>query len=211
MTTGCDTRNARHIVCSQRSQQSEIIRYEDDKWMKMAIDIASHCTPVATAYNVRAVLILISNDNTKLIATGYSRELAGNTHAEQCCFIKAAQASHQRVLCGESRYVLYSTMEPCAKRLSGLESCCSRILSFGVHSVVIGVKEPDHFVAMAQGANCLQNNGVSVRWITNPLLKQQCTNLNAHLEHIQLPHVKEHTPPNNIINTNSHTTTTLSL
>jgi len=205
------------FACSSRydehGQQSIVSGLEDDKWMEMAIKLARQCTPVATAYNVGAVLLLTSsnNNNTKLIATGYSRELAGNTHAEQCCFIKAAQANNHRVLSDDERYVLYSTMEPCAKRLSGSESCCSRIVSFNVHSVVIGVKEPDHFVADAQGSNCLLINGVSVRWIANPQLKHQCADLNAHLHNIHNQHNKDLIPPNNTIDTNSFTATTLSI
>ncbi|MBN8548511.1 MAG: hypothetical protein J0M12_04270, partial [Deltaproteobacteria bacterium] len=37
---------------------------------------------------------------------------------------------------------LYSTLEPCSKRLSGLECCSSRIISSGIARVVFGVREP---------------------------------------------------------------------
>lgn len=76
--------------------------------MDLAILEARKCVSVSTAYNVGAILLL-SNKN---IITGYSRELIGNTHAEQCCIMKAVGQDL-------TNSIMYTTMEPCNERLSG--------------------------------------------------------------------------------------------
>nr|CAI6776205.1 BFH_HP1_G0048730.mRNA.1.CDS.1 [Saccharomyces cerevisiae] len=45
------------------------------------------CGPTKTAFSVGAVLV----HGTQVLATGYPRELPGNTHAEQCALIKYLQ------------------------------------------------------------------------------------------------------------------------
>jgi pyrimidine deaminase RibD-like protein len=66
----------------------------DLDYMKLAILEANKCTPVETAFNVGAILISSSGEilstgfNPPRITQGYSRELPGNTHAEQCCLLK---------------------------------------------------------------------------------------------------------------------------
>lgn len=58
--------------------------------MRAAAEASRLCTPSPGAYSVGAVLV--SPDGITL-ATGYSRELPGNTHAEECCLVKAREAS----------------------------------------------------------------------------------------------------------------------
>lgn len=63
---------------------------------------------------------------------GTPSAIPGSTYAEQCCFIKVAQRYHlpeERI--GDvlpRNTVLYTTMEPCNKRLSGNRTCVERIL-----------------------------------------------------------------------------------
>ena len=94
------------------------------KYMEQAISEAEKCGPTKTAFNVGAVLV----NGTKVLSTGYSRELPGNTHAEQCALEKYfVENGGQRDVPPGS--VLYTTMEPCSLRLSGNEPCVQRILS----------------------------------------------------------------------------------
>lgn len=100
-------------------------------------------------------------------------ELAGNTHAEQCCFSNYA-AVHKvpddevaSVLPVESgrKLVMYVTMEPCGKRLSGNAPCAQRIARTtqgheGVHKVFFGVKEPQTFVGESEGCRMLTEAGI---------------------------------------------------
>ncbi|KAK2810556.1 hypothetical protein FQN50_002813 [Emmonsiellopsis sp. PD_5] len=78
-----------------------------------------------------------------ILSTGYTLELPGNTHAEQCALAKYAAAkgvSEERVGqvlpppttavgdSGRPQIVLYVTMEPCGLRLSGNLPCVQRII-----------------------------------------------------------------------------------
>ena len=108
---------------------------------------------------------------------GYTLELEGSTHAEQCCLDKFA-AAHGKTATdlpgifaarrAEKRetLVLYTTMAPCVTRLSGAVPCIDRILAAsGVDMVVVGVGEPETFVEgakTAQGQLRLEEGGVSV-------------------------------------------------
>jgi pyrimidine deaminase RibD-like protein len=113
----------------------------------------------------------------QIMATGYTLELEGNTHAEQCCLDKFAAAhgkntadlpgifAARRELHRET-LVLYTTMAPCVTRLSGAVPCTDRILAAsGIDIVVVGVGEPETFVdgaKTAQGQVRLEKGGVRV-------------------------------------------------
>ncbi|CAO3563133.1 unnamed protein product [Mortierella alpina] len=74
-------------------------------FMKLAIEQANLSIPVPSGYCVGAVLVqethpdpdsdLPQVDRFRVVATGYSRELPGNTHAEECCLIKLAAAAEE--------------------------------------------------------------------------------------------------------------------
>ena len=73
---------------------------------------------------------------------------------------------------------LYTTLEPCSKRLSGLKSCAQTILDLNasptsaandnlrlhVNRVFIGAAEPLDFV-VCEGAKMLSDGGVEVVWL----------------------------------------------
>lgn len=107
-------------------------------------------------------------DADAIITTGYTLECEGNTHAEQCCFIKLAKThgvSEEelgRVL--PANTVLYTTVEPCGKRLSGNLPCVERILRLGsaIKAVYVGVKEPEKFVGENTGRTKLTAAGINV-------------------------------------------------
>ncbi|EXJ92084.1 hypothetical protein A1O3_00634 [Capronia epimyces CBS 606.96] len=116
----------------------------------------------------------------QVLATGYTLELAGNTHAEQNALAKLA-ARHNlpesrlhecpEFLDPAARVTLYTTLEPCAKRLSGNKPCVERILATrssgggGVHRVVYGAREPDTFVQKSAAARILEEAGVEIDYV----------------------------------------------
>lgn len=148
-------------------------------YMNYALEQARLSPPASTKFCVGAVLV--DADANAVISTGYSLELPqdslgdpASTHAEQCCFIKVAQKHNlpeDRI--GEvlpSNTVLYTTMEPCNKRLSGNRTCVDRILRLNgaIKTVYVGIKEPEVFVAQEHGTTGrkkLEDAGVAVRFV----------------------------------------------
>lgn len=101
-------------------------------------------------------------------------ELAGNTHAEQCCFSnyaavkKVSDDEVASVLPVESgrKLIMYVTMEPCGERSSDPTPCAQRIVrtkengNEGIHKVYFGVKEPETFVGESKGCKMLTDAGI---------------------------------------------------
>ncbi|GAM82191.1 hypothetical protein ANO11243_001700 [Dothideomycetidae sp. 11243] len=142
-------------------------------YMHLALSEARKSPPKPTNYCVGAVLVSPSRD--EVLATGYTLELEGNTHAEQCCLAKfakqhgVAEPDVGTVLPNDC--VLYTTMEPCALRLSGNLPCVDRIIDTckngkGIRTVYVGVLEPEKFVGENQGRKKLEEAGVQVIQIT---------------------------------------------
>ena len=159
--------------------------------------LAKQSPPKPTNFRVGSLLLLRrqakSSDTTKpsfddkIISTGYTLELPGNTHAEQSC-LKKLTAKHEvfeeqvgraikrecdeekKKSKGDAQVVLYVTMEPCGKRLSGNAPCVERIIQAGrsedgiegcgIDMVYFGVKEPGTFVGESQGCKMLTEAGV---------------------------------------------------
>ncbi|KAI9768051.1 MAG: hypothetical protein M1839_004211 [Geoglossum umbratile] len=135
-------------------------------YMEYALERARLSPPAPTKFCVGAVLV--DAEKNDILSTGYSMELPGNTHAEQCCFTKVAQKHNlpeERI--GEvlpKNTVLYTTMEPCNKRLSGNRTCVERILTLNgaIKVVYVGIKEPETFVGGNVGRKRLEDAGVVV-------------------------------------------------
>lgn len=134
-------------------------------YMKYAISLATRSPPKPTNYRVGAVLL--DTAANKILSTGFTLELPGNTHAEQCCFEKLASAHSidasklSDIL--PSDVALYTTMEPCSMRLSGNLPCVDRILAIGskIRTVYVGVLEPEKFVSNNSGKSKLEQAGIS--------------------------------------------------
>lgn len=128
------------------------------KYMEEAIEQAKKCGPTSTAFNVGAVLVDSVKD--EIISTGYSRELPGNTHAEQNAFTKYYDRTGNSSL--PDGTVLYTTMEPCSLRLSGNKPCCDRIIETNgkIITCFVGVFEPKTFVKNNIGYEKLVHDGV---------------------------------------------------
>ncbi|KAJ2496222.1 hypothetical protein GGH96_005990 [Coemansia sp. RSA 1972] len=142
----------------------------DVELLRQAIEQAKLCTSVDSAYNVGAI---IADQNGSVLSKGYSRQLPGNTHAEQCALDTLDKTQDLRSA------TLYTTMEPCSKRLSGNTPCVQRILDAGIMRVVVGVREPPNFV-QCTGVELLEQQGTSVVFITE--LETECRQLNQHLQ-----------------------------
>lgn len=140
----------------------------DEAVLRYAITLANKSPPKPTNYRVGAVLVDIQSG--AVTSTGYTLELEGNTHAEQCAFSKLATRlgvdegeALARAMDGRP-HALYTTMEPCVERLSGNKPCVNRVLEQRnwVRKVVTGVVEPGDFVAGNNGRKKLIRGGLEV-------------------------------------------------
>ncbi|KAB8243971.1 DRAP deaminase [Aspergillus flavus] len=130
-------------------------------YMECALEKARLSPPSPTKFCVGAVLV--DADRNEILSTGYSMELPGdrpgdpgNTHAEQCCFIKVADQHNE-----------YSSLYyhgPCSRRLSGNRTCVQRILGLvsSLKVVYVGITEPETFIADNTGRKILEDAGVQV-------------------------------------------------
>lgn len=144
-------------------------------YMRTAIEEARKSPPKPTNYCVGALLLRAATNTTplELLATGYTLECVGNTHAEQCCLIKLAANMNCSVedlgkhIDGD--VVLYTTMEPCNQRSVGNAPCVDRILALKtaegkqvISTVICGVAEPSDLVATNSGRARLEAAGIRV-------------------------------------------------
>lgn len=130
------------------------------KYMELALEEAKKCEGTETAFSVGALLV----KGGEVLSTGYSRELPGNTHAEQCALEKYFAKHNTRDVPEGTE--IYTTMEPCSERLSGNLPCTDRILESSIKTVFVGVLEPDTFVANNVGKEKLNN--ASIEYIHIP-------------------------------------------
>ncbi|GLA00256.1 hypothetical protein AnigIFM60653_008315 [Aspergillus niger] len=163
-------------------------------YMTQCLALARKAPALPTNFRVGALLLSRSTTDTTptyssdiLLSTGYTMELAGNTHAEQCCLSNYASVHGvpdeqvHTVLPHndpERKLVMYVTMEPCGKRLSGNAPCVERIINTrqggegrGIHKVYFGVKEPGTFVGESEGVRRLEEAGVE--WEVVPGLERE--------------------------------------
>jgi diaminohydroxyphosphoribosylaminopyrimidine deaminase / 5-amino-6-(5-phosphoribosylamino)uracil reductase len=145
---------------------------EDERWMRLAIELAWQCPPSATAYSVGAVIVDARGDE---ISRGFSREGSDPVvHAEESALGKLA-ADDPR-LAGAT---IYSTLEPCSQRKSRPRTCTQLIIGAGLRRVVIGWREPALFVADCQGYELLAEAGLEVAEL--PALAALAAAPNRHL------------------------------
>ena len=137
-------------------------------YMNLALSLAKESPPKPTNFRVGAVLV--DEASNRILATGYTLELEGNTHAEQCCLRKLAnsegvpeeQVGHHL----PRNTVIYTTMEPCNGRSVGNLPCVDRILQTqnsangGIKTVYLGVTEPQTFVSGNTGRSKLEAAGI---------------------------------------------------
>ncbi|KAH6981959.1 cytidine deaminase-like protein [Ilyonectria sp. MPI-CAGE-AT-0026] len=137
--------------------------------MQRALSLADKSPPKPTNFRVGALIVRLS-DNA-VLAEGYTLELPGNTHAEECCLLKLAE-EHKTSEEGladvmNGPHALYTTVEPCFKRLSGKLPCVERVLrqSSWITTVYVGVLEPETFVGQNTGLQMLKAASISVHHV----------------------------------------------
>ena len=177
----------------------------DLKMMSLALDEARKCTPKPTGFSVGCVLALqVENVPPVVLARGYSRELEGNTHAEANALAKARMLTEQqlRELVSSSmpselslgallrKCTVYTTMEPCSVRTSGLAPCADALIDAGISRCFIGVAEPDDFVH-CEGAKKLVDAGVEVVWLKG--MESECIRVarTGHIAKEEYPHTDD--------------------
>jgi tRNA pseudouridine synthase 8/2,5-diamino-6-(5-phospho-D-ribitylamino)-pyrimidin-4(3H)-one deaminase len=149
--------DSQHNGWSYKTEFPDWAQEHSKKYMALAIDEAKKSEPTPTAFCVGALLV----NSGKILATGYSRELPGNTHAEQCALEKYfTENKVDEVPPGTE---LYTTMEPCSLRLSGNEPCLDRVIkqNGNISSVFVGVMEPSTFVKNNVSYDKLTNAGIN--------------------------------------------------
>jgi len=160
-------------------------------FLRLALDEARKSPPKPTNFCVGALL----TSGEQILSKGYTLELPGNTHAEQCALTKYIQSSSQgksetkdvsegeflnTLLAPDMNAVIYTTMEPCSHRLSGNASCVSRIIASrspdptrGIRKVVFGAKEPGDFVKDSHSCAMLDEAGVKWEYVREPQLETE--------------------------------------
>ncbi|KAF2258023.1 cytidine deaminase-like protein [Lojkania enalia] len=149
--------------------QPSIDPKDHSTYMRLALDQAQESPPKPSNFRVGA--LLVDGDTGTILSRGYTLELEGNTHAEQCCLIKFARAHdlpEEQV--GEAlpqNAVIYTTMEPCNLRLSRNLPCVDRIIRTkykdgrtAIKKVYLGVNEPEKFVGENKGRAKLKEYGI---------------------------------------------------
>lgn len=144
---------------------------EDERWMRLAIELAWRCPRSDSAYSVGAVIV--GADGTEL-SRGFSREDDPHVHAEEAALGKLP-ADDPRL----PGATVYSTLEPCSRRKSRPRSCSELIIASGIRRVVIAWREPSLFVADSQGLELLERAGLSV--VELPGFAAQAAAPNRHL------------------------------
>jgi len=146
---------------------------DDERWMRLAVELAWLCPPSETAYSVGAVIV--GADGTEL-SRGYSRE-GGDplVHAEESALGKLPAGDPR--LAGAT---IYSTLEPCSQRKSRPCTCTQLIIASGIGRVVIAWREPSLFVADCQGVELLAQAGLGVTEL--PSFTEQAAAPNRHLK-----------------------------
>jgi diaminohydroxyphosphoribosylaminopyrimidine deaminase / 5-amino-6-(5-phosphoribosylamino)uracil reductase len=140
----------------------------DHRFLREAIELSRRCPPSDSAFSVGAVLV---GADGAVLATGYSRESDRRAHAEEAALAKVAGRPGPGA-------TIYSSLEPCLRRLSRPRSCCELITAAGITRVVLAWREPPIFVP-GGGTAWLEGHGVLVTEI--PELEPEARAVNAHL------------------------------
>jgi diaminohydroxyphosphoribosylaminopyrimidine deaminase/5-amino-6-(5-phosphoribosylamino)uracil reductase len=140
----------------------------DRRFLRQAIELSRRCPPSKTAFSVGAVVV---DAGGTVLATGYSRESDPHDHAEEAALAKVAGAAGRGA-------TIYSSLEPCLRRLSRPRTCCELIVAAGLARVVLAWREPPIFVP-GGGAAWLEERGVAVTEV--PELADAARAVNAHL------------------------------
>lgn len=143
---------------------------DDRRWLRRAIELSRRCPPSDSAFSVGAVVVDAAG---REIASGWSRRDDPKVHAEESAL--ATLAGSDPRLAGAT---IYSSLEPCRRRLSRPRPCTELIVAAGIRRVVFAWREPALFVE-GKGADALEAAGVEV--VEVPELAEEAREVNAHL------------------------------
>jgi len=150
-------------------------------YLRQALDLARKSPPKPSNFCVGAILVSYPlNSSPEVLSTGYTLQLPGNTHAEQCALSNLA-SSHsisetqiKSILTPGMNVFLYTTLEPCSRRLSGNTSCVQRIMATrdsssgalgGIRKVIFGAKEPGTFVRDSESCRMMTDAGIDWEYV----------------------------------------------
>lgn len=149
-------------------------------YLKQTITLARQSPPKPTNFCVGCVIVSYTDPtNPKILSTGYTLELPGNTHAEQCAISKLqsreglAEDNFSGLFQRSDQVILYTSMEPCGLRLSGGKPCVERVIAtrdgssgqIGISKVVFGAKEPGTFVKDSKSCQKMDDAGIDWEYI----------------------------------------------
>ncbi len=140
-------------------------------WLAEAVELSRRAPRSDGAFSVGAMLV---GADGGLIATGFSREEQPSDHAEEVALRRAEEAG-----VSTNGATMYTSLEPCSRRLSGRTSCTQRIIDAGIARVVYVLAEPPVFVD-CEGTAQLRAAGVDVE--VRHDLADAVRQINAHLE-----------------------------
>jgi pyrimidine deaminase RibD-like protein len=125
----------------------------DRHWLTEAIELSRHCPPSPSAFCVGAIIVAPSS---AVIAAGYSRQFDPRDHAEEVALDRAAGDGADLI-----EATLYSSLEPCLRRVSRPVPCAELIAASPIRRVVIAWREPPVFQP-GGGALWLAEHGIEV-------------------------------------------------
>jgi pyrimidine deaminase RibD-like protein len=171
--------------------------HEHEPFLHQALEQTTFCEPVPTAFCVGCVLVArLPDSNPIVLSKGFSRELPGNTHAEANALAKVQSLSSLQLQSLVSPWPweaapvvedllphvdVYTTLEPCSVRTSGLPACADALIHARVRRCIIGVQEPDDFVK-CEGAQKMKDAGIEVVWYGG--LEQECLDAARRGHHV---------------------------
>jgi pyrimidine deaminase RibD-like protein len=144
---------------------------DDRELLARAVELAGRCPPSETAFSVGALVVDAAGT---VLAESWSRRRDPHDHAEEGALRRVADADASRL----ATATLYSSLEPCSRRLSRPVSCTALILAAGVRRVVFALREPAVFVD-GRGAEELSAAGVAV--VERPDLADGVRAVNRHV------------------------------
>ncbi|MEV6028352.1 dCMP deaminase [Streptomyces sp. NPDC052036] len=142
----------------------------DAYWLGRAVELAHICPPSPTAFSVGAILV---DQEGRQISCGYSRELSPLHHAEEAALDKLPVDTDL------THATLYSSLEPCGRRLSRPYCCSELVIAAGIRRVITAWREPDLFVPECRGLRTLHTAGVTVHEL--PEFAAAAKAANSHL------------------------------
>jgi 5-amino-6-(5-phosphoribosylamino)uracil reductase len=142
----------------------------DHRFLRWAIELSRLCPPSDSAFSVGAVIV---SEDGEVLATGFSREQEEHDHAEEVALRKLGSGDPRL-----RRATIYSSLVPCAARVSRPVTCAQHIIAAGIPRVVFAWREPRLFTS-GEGAEQLRAAGLAVTEV--PELADRASSVNAHL------------------------------